>query len=596
VRSALPIELALASCADSDKEALERWGWRVRSALEISTDIDDYARYIGESRGEFTVAKGQNVQLQTGWFSDRSATYLAAGRPVITQDTGFGDILPTGEGLFAFRDIDDALAAIEAVNSSYPKQRRAASAIAHEFFRHDVVLGDLLEHVGLPRTGSADSRVPAEIRGIDLEPRSRRPLVLDECAEDAARGTQIPEPSGSPATFVLGERRTVSVVVVTFNNLAVSRLCIESLLLSDGCPMLEVVVVDNGSSDGTPAFLRELAGQHANLHVLLNDDNLGFAAACNQGLGVACGEILAIVNNDTIVPPHALARLARHLDDVSIGLVGPTTNRAGNEARIPTSYRTYYELLAWADHCESTRSAEPVDIAVLTMFCVALRRDTFVRVGKLDERFGVGMFEDDDYAIRVRQAGLRVVLAEDVFVHHFGEAAFGQLIPTGEFARIFQRNQSLFESKWHLSWDTHGSRTDSDYVELRERVCEAVRESVPSDQTILVVSKGDDDLLDLSGRCAWHFPRTADGRYAGCYPADSDDAIAQLEELAARGARYFVVPATSFWWLDHYAGLVQHLGSNYRRSVDDSQCVIFERVTPVGGVGGSAALAGMERS
>ncbi len=74
----------------------------MRHALDFSTDLDAYRDYIQASRGEFTVAKDQNVRLRTGWFSDRSATYLAAGRPVITQDTGFGDVLPTGEGLFAF--------------------------------------------------------------------------------------------------------------------------------------------------------------------------------------------------------------------------------------------------------------------------------------------------------------------------------------------------------------------------------------------------------------------------------------------------------------------------------------------------------------
>ena len=79
--------------------------------MEISRDVESYCAYIHRSRGEFTVARDQYVRPNTGWFSDRSACYLAAGRPVITQDTGFGTVLPIGEGLFAFKTMEDILAA-----------------------------------------------------------------------------------------------------------------------------------------------------------------------------------------------------------------------------------------------------------------------------------------------------------------------------------------------------------------------------------------------------------------------------------------------------------------------------------------------------
>ena len=97
-------ELALSSYEDADRELLEGQGWRVTPAMGFSTDLVAYRDFIAASAGEFTVAKDQNVRFRTGWFSDRSATYLASGRPVITQDTGFGRALPTGEGLFAFSD------------------------------------------------------------------------------------------------------------------------------------------------------------------------------------------------------------------------------------------------------------------------------------------------------------------------------------------------------------------------------------------------------------------------------------------------------------------------------------------------------------
>lgn len=151
-RVSQPLELALSSYEEKDRQTLEAHGWRVRHALGFSTDADAYRAYVAGSRGEFTVAKDQNVRLRTGWFSDRSATYLAAGRPVVTQDTAFGVVLPTGEGLFAFSDVEGAAAAVEEVNSDYERHCRAASAIARECFAHDVVLGRIVKEVGLSPT------------------------------------------------------------------------------------------------------------------------------------------------------------------------------------------------------------------------------------------------------------------------------------------------------------------------------------------------------------------------------------------------------------------------------------------------------------
>jgi hypothetical protein len=148
-RSGQSFELALASYADTDRHLLESRGWRVCDALDFSTDLDAYRHYLRKSRGEFTVAKDQNIRLKSGWFSERSAQYLAAGRPVITQETGFSNILPTGEGLFSFSTMDEILAAIEAINSDYPKHCRRAAEIAREYFNYDVVLNRFLSELGV---------------------------------------------------------------------------------------------------------------------------------------------------------------------------------------------------------------------------------------------------------------------------------------------------------------------------------------------------------------------------------------------------------------------------------------------------------------
>jgi hypothetical protein len=145
------IELAteLANLPSDDKKRLEREGWRLVDAYTLTTDPWPYRAYVQSSRGEFTVAKDLNVRLRSGWFSERSACYLAAGRPVITQDTGFGKFIPTGEGLFAFNAIDEIVAAFEAIRSDYEKHSRAARAIAEECFKAERVLAKMTEDLAL---------------------------------------------------------------------------------------------------------------------------------------------------------------------------------------------------------------------------------------------------------------------------------------------------------------------------------------------------------------------------------------------------------------------------------------------------------------
>jgi hypothetical protein len=148
-RTPQTFELALSSYRKADQDLLEGNGWRVRHALDFSMNLGHYRDYIMGSRGEFTVAKDQNIRLRSGWFSERSAQYLAAGKPVITQETGFSNFLPSGEGLFAFSTLEEILGAIDRINSDYEAQSRAALEIACEYLSYDRVLPRLLAQAGL---------------------------------------------------------------------------------------------------------------------------------------------------------------------------------------------------------------------------------------------------------------------------------------------------------------------------------------------------------------------------------------------------------------------------------------------------------------
>jgi GT2 family glycosyltransferase len=246
-----------------------------------------------------------------------------------------------------------------------------------------------------------------------------------------------------------------SIIIVTYNNLALNKLCLESILRNTEHPNYEVIVVDNNSSDATPDYLRALEARHSHLRVILNADNYGFARATNQGVARSTGEDLVFLNNDTVVPSGWLSRLLKHLDDPQVGMVGPVTNFVGNEAKIAVDYQTWAEMESFAEGYVWAHDGQVADIGMLAMFCVALRRKTYAAIGPLDEQFGIGMFEDDDYTQRLKAAGLRVVCAADVFVHHFGQAAFRKLIERGEYEGLFNENQRRYEAKWNIKWIPH---------------------------------------------------------------------------------------------------------------------------------------------
>ena len=632
---AQPFELALSSYHADDQKRLEQHGWRVRPGLGVSQDLDIYRDYIGGSRGEFTVAKEQNIRLRSGWFSDRAVTYLAAGRPVITQETGFSNIFPTGNGLFAFSTKEELCAAVEAINGDYEKHRRAARELAREFFSHEVVLGKILGELGIGARSTASARcdesntnLPSRCSALPasliLAPISRWPTRLPEptiqtalalptpsadsgCVRSTSRSaSEITSVPAIADTLRLGLRPQpldvrASVLLVTHNGLAYTKLCLTTLLAHwrDGD---ELILVDNASTDGTPEFLRDLAQKNLFVKIIFNQKNHGFAGANNQALALATGEILVLLNNDTLVPAHWRDPLLAHLTDQSIGLVGPVTNRTCNEAQIDAPYKTFAEFEQFAAKraqqfgAPSTRSASSdtsqqraervlgapslpsslLEIPMLAMFCVALRRAVFQKVGALDEQFAVGMFEDDDYARRVRAAGFKVVCAEDCFVHHFGQASFGELCTNGEYDRVLDANRARFEAKWKTKWQPHARRLTPEYDQLRQRIRELIGAKLPAGANVVVINKGDEELLKFSGRNGWHFPQSASGLYANLYPADSAEAVAQLESLRSKGANFLVIPQPAFWWLDHYADFKTHLEKNFPLAVrDEATCLIF---------------------
>ena len=129
---------------ESDLALLRQHGWEVADPITVSADANSYRDFIRGSKGEFTVAKDLNVRLRTGWFSDRGACYLAAGRPVINQETGFDTLVPPGSGLYGFRSLEEAADAFMRVRDDYPARCASARRLATDHFAADVVLRDLV--------------------------------------------------------------------------------------------------------------------------------------------------------------------------------------------------------------------------------------------------------------------------------------------------------------------------------------------------------------------------------------------------------------------------------------------------------------------
>jgi GT2 family glycosyltransferase len=408
---------------------------------------------------------------------------------------------------------------------------------------------------------------------LNLKALSRRPLRLATETLEVMMQRPIP---------LLAEVRRnaepfrATVIVVTYNNLPVTRLCLESLLANTDELSFELTVVDNGSTDGTPEYLLRLARQSTRIRVITNDVNRGFAAANNQALARAEGKVLVLLNNDTVVPPEWLDRLVAHVEDESIGLVGPVTNRIGNEAEIQTNYSTYGEFLSFAERHLAGIRGQRFDIGTACMFCLAMRREVYEHLGSLDERYEVGLLEDDDYSMAARAAGYRVVCAEDVFVHHFGQASFGGLFASGEYGRLLEANKERFEEKWGVPWQPYGRRLGERYTQMHQRMREIIEQVVPPGAPVLIVSRGDEELVRIESVRASHFPQNEHGEYAGYYPANDAEAIAQLESLVRKGAEFVVFPQTAFWWLTHYSQFRDYVESTAKQVWSDEIAVIYK--------------------
>jgi GT2 family glycosyltransferase/glycosyltransferase involved in cell wall biosynthesis len=250
----------------------------------------------------------------------------------------------------------------------------------------------------------------------------------------------------------------VSILVVSYKSCEFLNPFLASIRRNTAYPNYELIVADNASDDGSLELIRNYAAQIPRLRLFALEENRGFAAANNFAAKKADGKFLVFLNPDTVVTPGWLGRLILPLcADPTIGMTAPVTNFSGNETRVETSYRTLLEMEEFARERSEREFGKLLEIQMAPFLCAAVTRDSWERIGALDEQFGLGMFEDDDFSKRIRQAGYRIVAVEDCFVHHFGNGSFSKL-PSDQALDVFNRNREYFEKKWNIAWTPHKMR------------------------------------------------------------------------------------------------------------------------------------------
>jgi GT2 family glycosyltransferase len=247
----------------------------------------------------------------------------------------------------------------------------------------------------------------------------------------------------------------VAVIVLAYNSLEdTTKPCVESLLRATTGLDFRVVVVDNGSTDSTPQYLSTIAKRRKDISILLNGENLGYGAGNNKGIKSVDCEYYVLLNSDTVVTDHWLDRLIGFLEmHPEVGLAGPVSNSVTNEQMIHVASLKeegiIQEGLAWTARCQG----DFFFTDMLAFFCVAIRRELIQKIGLLDESFGLGMYEDDDYCRRASQSGCKLACLEDVFIYHKGSVSFDR-VKSAELMRLVQRNRRRYEQKHGVIWHT----------------------------------------------------------------------------------------------------------------------------------------------
>lgn len=242
--------------------------------------------------------------------------------------------------------------------------------------------------------------------------------------------------------------RFTSIILLSYNKLDYTRLCIESIRKFTPKDHYEIIVVDNNSEEETVNWLKD----QDDLKVIYNDYNAGFPKGCNQGIEISKGESILLLNNDTIVTPNWLNNLDRALyNSEKTGAVGAITNSCSNGQAIGVTYKDIGEMIKFSYLIESLNEKSYEYKLNLIGYCYLIKKEVLDKVGLLDEIFTPGNYEDNDLSYRILSSGYDLILARDTFIHHFGSVSFGAN-PQNYNSTIIT-NFYKFNEKWGFNVD-----------------------------------------------------------------------------------------------------------------------------------------------
>ncbi|HHW01017.1 MAG TPA: glycosyltransferase [Clostridiaceae bacterium] len=277
-----------------------------------------------------------------------------------------------------------------------------------------------------------------------------------------------------------------SIIILTYNNLYYNKLCIESIKKYTPEGTYEIIVVDNNSTDGTVEWLKEQKG----IKLILNDENLGFPKACNQGIKASQKDNdILLLNNDVIVTPNWLTNLKKCLyASADTGAVGLVTNSCSNYQTIPVNYSNLDEMINFAKRNNISNEAMWEERLRLIGFCILIKNEVVRKIGLLDEMFSPGNFEDDDYSLRIRKAGYRLMLCRDSFIHHFGSVSFGKV--SYSLSKLLDENRNKFYMKWGVD--------PCYFADIKREITELISRSGRNEINVLHIGcAGGATLLDI---------------------------------------------------------------------------------------------------
>lgn len=265
--------------------------------------------------------------------------------------------------------------------------------------------------------------------------------------------------------FKARPRLLTSIIILNKDLLSYTKMLIESIRRYTEAGSYELIVVDNGSHDGSIEWLKE----QPDVQLIANKENVGFPKGCNQGLEIAQGQEIMFLNNDVVVTTNWLTNLRQALYSApAVGAVGPVTNECSNLQKIDVPYvneKTTYSMERMQDFAAEYNKGNPKKWhkwMMLVGFCLLFKREVYEKIGGMDEAYSPGNYEDDDFCLRIRKAGYEILVCKDTFIHHFGNRTFAVLEEEwiNAYKNQLLKNRAYFCQKWGLQDESyHNYRT-----------------------------------------------------------------------------------------------------------------------------------------